>query len=85
MGHFEKALCMKHQETAVPINRYCCSDCNETISYDEYKYSLRNFDKPFCKDCQPEEEETVSAAPKKFQGTYKIEVCEKPPDKKNQT
>jgi len=74
MNHFSKPLCMQHQRTAVPKKQYFCSECKQTITYGDFKFSLRNFEKPLCWNCQPEIEEKVSAAPRKFPGTYKIEV-----------
>ena len=82
MDRFGKALCMEHQKTAAAEKRYFCSECEQTITYREFNFSLNNFDKPLCRDCQPEIEEKVSAPPRKFQGTYKIEVNESIPDKK---
>jgi len=80
MDRFGKALCMEHQKTAE--TQYYCNECKQTITYGEYKFSTKNFDMPLCRDCQPEIEEKISAAPRKFQGTYKIEVNEGTPDKK---
>ena len=72
MSHFGKALCLEHQKNAVPVKKYYCSDCKQEISYSVFKYALRNFGKPLCRDCQPEIEETFSVAPKKFPGTYRV-------------
>ena len=85
INRFGKALCRKHQETETPTNGFYCAACNETITHGEFKYSLRHFDKPLCRNCQPEMEEKVSAAPRKFQGTYKIEVSDSAPKKKTLT
>jgi hypothetical protein len=82
MDRFGKALCVKHQKTATSETKYTCTECKQTITYGEFKFSIKNFDMPLCRDCQPEIEEKVSAPPRKFQGTYKIEVNESTPDKK---
>jgi NAD-dependent SIR2 family protein deacetylase len=82
MDRFGKALCMEHQKIATAETRFYCNECKQTITHGEFKFSTKNFDMPLCRDCQPEVEEKVSAAPKKFQGTYKIEVNEGKADKK---
>jgi hypothetical protein len=82
MDRFGKALCMEHQKTATSETQYTCDECKQTITYGEFKFSTKNFDMSLCRDCQPEIEEKLSAAPRKFQGTYKIEVNEGAPDKK---
>jgi NAD-dependent SIR2 family protein deacetylase len=61
--------------------QYYCNECKQSITYGEFNFSTKNFDMPLCRDCQPEIEEKVSVAPKKFQGTYKIEVSGNPPKK----
>jgi hypothetical protein len=58
---------MEHQKTATPKKTFFCSECKQTITYGEFKFSFRNFDKPLCKDCQPEIEEKFSAPPQKHE------------------
>jgi hypothetical protein len=82
MSRCGKALCAGHQKIAQPEKSYVCSECNQPITYGEFKFSVKHFDKPLCRDCRPEEEEKVSAAPRKFQGMYKIEVNESASNKK---
>ena len=73
---------MKHQKTATSETKYTCNECKQTITYSEFKFSIKNFDIPLCRDCQPEIEEKVSAPPQKFPGTYKIEIDESASKKK---
>jgi NAD-dependent SIR2 family protein deacetylase len=58
---------------------YFCSECKQTITYGEFIFSLKNFDKPLCRACQPEIEEKISAPPQNFNlnKTSKIEFGEK--------
>jgi hypothetical protein len=64
---FGKALCLEHQKTRKENIKpaYWCSECKKTISPGEFRYSINHFDKPLCYDCQPEEEEKISAPPQK--------------------
>jgi hypothetical protein len=73
MSNFNKPLCTQHQKNASAAKPYFCEECKKPITPGEFKFSQKNFDKPLCRDCQPEIEEKISAAPKKFRGTYKIE------------
>ena len=96
LRHFGKALCMKHQndfkhkgansaKTNTQHNmRYYCNECKKTITYAELKYSIKNFDKPLCRGCQPVKEKTISVPPPKFELSEKsrIEIGGKQPKRK---
>jgi very-short-patch-repair endonuclease len=36
--------------------RYYCNKCKKSISDDDYRLSMENFDRAFCKDCKPTDE-----------------------------
>ena len=50
MAHFERALCMKHQE--LEKQKWYCQKCKKPISRTVYDYSIGHFSKPLCIDCQ---------------------------------
>jgi hypothetical protein len=60
---------------------YYCNVCRQTITYGEFRYSIRHFDKPLCRSCQAEAEEKVSTAPQKraLRRTSRIELGGKKP------
>ena len=64
--------------------RYYCNECKQTITYAVFKYSIRNFDKPLCRGCQPVIEKTSSVAPSKreLNRPTGIEIGGKQPKKK---
>jgi len=94
--HFGKALCINHQKdvnhkkansskTTTQHNMsYYCNECKQTITYAELKYSIKNFDKPLCRGCQPVIEKTSSAPPTKPEllKPAGIEIGGKQPKKK---
>ena len=77
LRHFGKALCMNHQKdvnhkkanSSKRTNQhnmsYYCNECKKAITYAVFKYSIRNFDKPLCRGCQPVNEKTISVPPTK--------------------
>ncbi|MCJ7713704.1 hypothetical protein MUO66_04525 [Candidatus Bathyarchaeota archaeon] len=47
--------------------RYYCNECKQAITYAVFKYSIRNFDKSFCRGCQPVIEKTISVPSQKYE------------------